>query len=98
MYIRPSFLTLVPDDLKTHEMCNEAVRINPWLLYDVPNYLKTYEMCDEAIEKTPWLLFDVPDRFRNLIMSIRAVHPLRFFTPGHSKAQGACGRAIEKDP
>ena len=41
VYIRPSFLTLVPDDLKTHEMCNEAVRIDPWLLYDVSTYLKT---------------------------------------------------------
>ena len=74
VYIRPSFLTLVRDDLKTHEMC------------------------DEAIEKTPWLLFDVSDRFRNQIMSIRAMHSLRFITPGHPKVQGACGRAAEKDP
>ena len=55
-------------------------------------------MCNEAIEKAPWLLFDVPDRFRNLRMSIRAIHPLRFITPGHPKAQEACETAVEKDP
>ena len=36
VYIRSNVLTLIPDDLKTQEMCNEAVRIDPWLLYDVP--------------------------------------------------------------
>ena len=44
VYIRPSLLTLVPDDSKTQELCNEAVRIDPWLLYDVPNCLKTQEV------------------------------------------------------
>ena len=98
VYIIPSFLTLAPDSLKTQEMCNEAVRIDLWLLYDVSDYLKTQEMCNEAIEKVSWVLFDVPDRFRNLRMSIRALRSLRFITPGHPKAQGACERAVEKDP
>ena len=53
MYIRPSFLTLVPDNLNTQEMCNEVLRIRPWLLYYVPDYLKAQEMCNEAIEKAP---------------------------------------------
>ena len=29
MYIRPSFLTLVPDDLKIQEICNGVVQIDP---------------------------------------------------------------------
>ena len=29
-------------------------------------------------------------------MSIRAIHTLRFITPGHPKAQGACKEAVEK--
>ena len=37
MYIGSSLLTLVPDNLKTQEMCNEAVNIDPWLLFDVPD-------------------------------------------------------------
>ena len=84
--------------LKDPRNVNEVVRIHPWLLYDVPDYLKTQEMCNEAIEKAPWLLFDVPDCFRNLRMSIRAIHPLRFITPGHPNAQEACETAVEKDP
>ena len=87
VYIRPRFSTLFPDDLKTQEMCNEAVCIDPWLLYDVLDYLKTQKMCNEAIEKALWPLFDVPDRFRNLRMSVRAIQPQRFITPRHPKAQ-----------
>ena len=85
VYIKPSFLTLATDDLKTQEMCNEAVRIDPLLMYDVRDYLKTQEMCNEAIKKAPWLLFDVPDRFRNLRMNISVIHPLRFIPPDHPK-------------
>ena len=55
-------------------------------------------MYNEAIEKAPWLLFDVPNRFRNLRMSIRAVHPLRFIPPDHPKAQGVREKYVEKDP
>ena len=46
----------------------------------------------------PWLLFDAPDRFRNLRISIRAIYPLIFITPGHPKAQVVGERAVEKDP
>ena len=80
VYIRPSFLTLIPDDLKIQEICNGVVQIDPWLLYDVHDYLKTQEMCNEAIKKAPWLLFDVPDCFMDLRMSIRAIlQPLILF-------------------
>ena len=78
-------LAYVPDHFKTEEMCNEAVLVDPWLMYDVPDYLKTQEMCNEVVKKVQWLLFDVPNRFRNLI-SIRAIHPLRFINLGHPKA------------
>ena len=53
-------------------------------------------MCNWAVRIDPWLLFDVPDCFRNLRMSIRAMQPLRFITPGHPKTQGACERAVER--
>ena len=89
MYIRPSFSTLVPDGLKTQEMCYESVCIDPWLLHDVSNYLKTQEMCNKAIKKAQLLVFHFPDRFRNLRMNIRAIHPLRFITPGHPKTHGS---------
>ena len=34
--INPYFLKIIPDDLKTKEMCNEAIEKASWLLYDVP--------------------------------------------------------------
>ena len=99
VYIRPSFLTLVSDDLKTQEMCNEAVSIDPWLLHDFLDYLKTQEISNKAITKARWLEFDVPDRFRNLTVSIiRAIHPLRYIPPDHPKTQGVRQRVIKKDP
>ena len=99
VYIRSNVLTLIPDDLKTQEMCNEAVRIDPWLLYDVPDYLKTQKMCNKADDDCPWLLYDVPYRFRDLGMVIRAtIHPLRVISPNHPRAQEVCERVVEKDP
>ena len=41
-------------------MCNEALRIDPWLLHDVPDYLKTQEMCNEAVRIKPYSLGYVP--------------------------------------
>ena len=38
-----------PDNLKTQEMCDEAVRREPYTLQHVPYYLKMQEMCDEAV-------------------------------------------------
>ena len=51
MYIRPSFLAFVPDDLKDQEMCNKAVEKAPWLLNDVPPHLRAHEICSRSIKK-----------------------------------------------
>ena len=34
--IEPRFLKLIPDILKTQEMCNKVIEKALWLLYDVP--------------------------------------------------------------
>ena len=46
----------VPDHFKTHEMCNEIMRIEPAAFYLIPDRLKTQEMCIEAVEVDPWHL------------------------------------------
>ena len=84
----PKDVNKMIDLFKKHVPWRWLVYIIPSFLTLAPDYLKTQEMCNEAIEKVSWLLFDVPDRFRNLRMSIRAIHSLRFITPGHPKAQG----------
>ena len=45
------FLRLIPDDLKTQEMCNKAVEKAPRLLYDVPVSFRTLGMCSRAVKK-----------------------------------------------
>ena len=42
----------VPEHLKTQEMCNEAVQMDPWALRYVPDHFVTQEMCNEAVEKS----------------------------------------------
>ena len=37
----PNWIKEIPDHLKTQEMCNEAVRMEPWSLKFVPDHLKT---------------------------------------------------------
>ena len=47
------YLTFLPDRLKTKEMCNEAVRNNPYTVEYVPDQYRTQEMCNEAVEVDP---------------------------------------------
>ena len=51
VYIERRFLKLIPGDLKTQEMCNEAIEKVPWLLHDVCLCFRTLRMCSKAIEK-----------------------------------------------
>ena len=53
-------LQYVLDHLKTQEMCNEAVGIDPWSLYDVPYQLKKEKMCDKAVKDDHYSLQFVP--------------------------------------
>ena len=53
-----------PDHLKTQEMCNEAVRREPYTLECVPDHLKTREMCNKAVEEDPYRLKFVPDSLK----------------------------------
>ena len=46
---------------KTQEMCDEAMRNNPYMLRHVANHFKTEEMCDDAVEASPWQLKYIPD-------------------------------------
>ena len=53
LYVRPRFLKLIYDDLKTQEMCNGAIAKAPWLLHYVPLHFRTQEMCEKAVENEP---------------------------------------------
>ena len=71
--IIPVRIREIPDNLKTQEMCKEAMRIEPYSLAFVPDSFKTQEMCDKAIEIDPFTLWHVPDNLKTQEMCIRTV-------------------------
>ena len=57
-------LKLIPDNLKTQEMCNEAVRREPHTLKFVPTHLRSNEMCSRVLEKYLHPMTYVPDHLK----------------------------------
>ena len=53
----------VPDRLLMQEMCDIALRMEPWSLRIIPDYFKSQEICDEAAARHPYMLENVPDWF-----------------------------------
>ena len=43
-------LFFIPDNIKTHKMCERAIEDEPHSLALVPNYLKTQGVCIKAVE------------------------------------------------
>ena len=56
-----NYVIFTPDHLKTQEMCNEAVSIEPLSLVYVPDYFETQKMCNEAVKVDPCFSTNVPD-------------------------------------
>ena len=71
--IIPVWIRETPDNLKTQEMCNETMHIDPYSSALVPDSFKTQKMCDKAIEIDPFTLLHVPDNLRPQGMCIRTV-------------------------
>ena len=49
----PNQIEDVPDYLKTQEICDEAVRKDPWFLVYIPDSFNTQQMCEVAVEENP---------------------------------------------
>ena len=71
--IIPVWIRETPDNLKTQEMCNETMHIDPYSSALVPDSFKTQKMCDKAIEIDQFTLLHVPDNLRPQGMCIRTV-------------------------
>ena len=56
----PRWIQEIPNHLKTQEMCDAAVGMEPGSLTCVPDCLKTQEMCNDAVPTYPYLLDYVP--------------------------------------
>ena len=56
-----SWIVTIPDHLKTEEMCDEAMHIEPLSLTYDPYRFRTQEMCDEAVHKKLCMILFVPN-------------------------------------
>ena len=97
----PRWIKQVPKHLKTQEMCNEEVGIEPCSLVQVLDHFKTGEMCNDAVEKDPYRLGDVPVRYRmaRVFEKIIERYPgALIHAPNWLKTVKMCERPIEADP
>ena len=69
----PIWVTEIQEHLKTLEICNKAVHMEPYSLEFVPVHLKTQEMCKETMRIRLAAFFLIPDCFKNEKMCIKAV-------------------------
>ena len=56
--------------LKTQEMCDEAVSIEPLSLVFVPDHLKKQETCNEAVHREPYTLLYLPHQYKTQEMCV----------------------------
>ena len=61
-------LQFIPDELRTKELCESAVKQNGEALNYVPKEYKTIEMCEMAVQNNGETLNYVPDKFQTLKM------------------------------
>ena len=101
MSIYPYQLRLVPDYLKTQEMCNEAVRREPYALGYVPDCFKAHEICNEAVRREPCLLENVTGHLKTPEMCNKAAREKLYvlkYIPDHLKTQEMCNKAVREKP
>ena len=94
--IEPRFLKLIPDDLKTQEMCNKAVEKAPWLLYDVPVCFKNVGIYSRAVEKCLHSLRFIPDHLKTQNVEKNPYQLGEF--PDCFKIKRMCEKAVEDEP
>ena len=77
----PCWIREIPGHLKTQDMCNDAVHIEPGSLEFVPDHFKTEEPCNEEVHRESYALDYIPDHFkiRRCAMRQRATTQLYVF-------------------
>ena len=97
----PEWIKETLGHIKTQEMCNEVVHMEPCMLEEVPNCFKTRSMCEGAVEKIPSVLSHVPDYFKTPEMFIKAVEidPWQLkYVPEDLIIQEMCNKAVGDCP
>ena len=66
-------LTFVLDQLKTKNMCKNAVKKLPSMIWYVPDQYKTQEMCEKVILEHCEMLMFLPNCYKNKKMCNKTV-------------------------
>ena len=72
-HIRPFSFLVILGQLRTKNMCNEAMRENPVIFFFVPDCFKTQEMCNKTVNDCPCCLKYVPNHLKTREMCKEAV-------------------------
>ena len=97
--IKPRHLKLIPDDLKTQEMCSGAIEKAPWLMHYAPLHFRTQEMCSRGCYLHP--MRDVPDHLKTQERCEKAVEKKPYQLgdfPDYLKTQEMCIKTVEYVP
>ena len=89
------------EHLKTQEMCNEPVQMEPCSLAFVPDHFKMQEMCNRAVRMEPLSLKHVSDHLKTKEMCEESIEERLqglYFAPDYLKTQGMCEKAITFNP
>ncbi|MDR2719167.1 MAG: DUF4116 domain-containing protein [Treponema sp.] len=90
----------VPEELKTYNVCLEAVRNFGLALSNVPEKHKTAELCLEAVRQEGFALEDVPEELRTAELCFEAVRNdgiALFDVPEKYKTAELCLKAVRQE-
>lgn len=76
---KPCMMLFVFHHLRTQEMCNKVMCIEPYSLEFVPDYFKKQEMCNEVVRKEPYTLRYIPGHRRTQEIcdeALRTIFPI----------------------
>ena len=100
----PNTLKIVPENMKTEEMCKMAVKANYWTLEFVPENMKTEEMCKMAVKENivPQKNFNRNvysggDISISYIIRINKDRCALKFVPEHMKTEELCKMAVNQN-
>ena len=97
----PRWIREIPRHLKTQEMCEEVIWIEPRSLAFLPDCFKTEGLCIKAVRRNPYALDCVPDNVKTQKTCIKAMREnsaVFFLVPDRFKTQEMCNDAVDVDP
>jgi len=94
------YITYVPTEIITEEMCRVAIKSNPNSFKYIPEKYKTKEMCKYAFNKEPFLIEYFPEEYISEKLALRAVKHSGFilnYLPEKYRSKEVCLIAVSDE-